>query len=270
MTAASIRTLIVDDEPLARRGIRARLTALDFEIAGECASGRAAIESIRALSPALVFLDVQMPEIDGFAVVDAIGVEHMPVVIFVTAFDAYAVRAFESHAIDYLLKPIDDARFSDALRRVRVRLRDRAAGALAIQLAAMLAQRVHVSAPPSPRLAVRDRGRVVLLEPGDVECVAADGDYVRIAAGERTFLMRETLTAMAALLAPPRFVRIHRSTIVNVERIRELKPLPNREFLVVMESGTRLRSSRTFDAPLRSLLSASSNYAPAQGPRGVR
>jgi two-component system LytT family response regulator len=270
MSAAPIRTLIVDDEPLARRGIRARLATADFEVVSECASGRTAIESIRALTPALVFLDVQMPEIDGFAVVDAIGAERMPVVIFVTAFDAYALRAFESHAIDYLLKPIDDARFSDTLRRVRERLRERTAGALATQLASMLAQLGHVSTQPSPRLAVRDRGRVVLLEPRDVEWIAADGDYVCITAGARTFLMRETLTAMAARLVPPRFVRIHRSTIVNVEHVRELKPLPNREFLVVMRSGAQLRSSRTFDAPLRKLLSADRSYAPAQGARGVR
>jgi two-component system, LytTR family, response regulator len=267
MSTASIRTIIVDDEPLARRGIRARLTVPDFEIVGEYASGRAAIESIRALTPELVFLDVQMPEVDGFAVVDAIGVERMPVVIFVTAFDAYALRAFESHAIDYLLKPIDDARFSDTLGRVRERLRERAAGALATQLAAMLAQRVHVSALPSPRLAVRDRGRIVLLDPHDVEYIAADGDYVRITTSARTYLVRETLTAMAARLAPTRFVRIHRSTIVNVEHVRELKPLLNREFLVVMRSGARLRASRTFDESLRTLLAPS---RPAQGARGVR
>jgi two-component system LytT family response regulator len=268
MSAASIRTLIVDDEPLARRGIRARLAASEFDIAGECAGGREAIESIRVLAPELVFLDVQMPEIDGFAVVEAIGVDRMPLVIFVTAFDAYALRAFESQAIDYLLKPIDDDRFADTLRRARERLRDRAAGALAIRLAAMLAERAPVR--PSPRLAVRDRGRVALLEPHDVEWLAADGDYVRITAGSRTFLMRETLTAMTARLTPPTFVRIHRSTLVNVEHIRELKPLANREFLVVMRSGIQLRSSRTFDAPLRNLLDTSRSRPQSQGARGVR
>jgi two-component system LytT family response regulator len=270
VSAAPIRTLIVDDEPLARRGIRARLGATDFEIVGESASGRAAIDEIRGLTPALVFLDVQMPGIDGFAVVDAIGVERMPIVIFVTAFDVYALRAFESHAIDYLLKPIDDARFSDTLGRVRERLRERASGALAAQLSAMLTQRVHLSAPSAPRLAVRDRGRVVLLDPHDVEHVAADGDYVRITAGARTYLVRETLTAMAARLAPPRFVRIHRSTLVNVEHVRELRPLLNRELLVVMRSGAQLRSSRTFDESLRDLLEASRRPPPAQGARGVR
>lgn len=268
MSVTTIRTLIIDDESLARRGIRARLTAPDFKIVGECAGGRAAIESIRELTPALIFLDVQMPEVDGFAVVNAIGAERMPIVIFVTAFDAHALRAFEAHAIDYLLKPIDDARFSDALGRVRERIRDREAGVLAGQLAAVLEQMTH-AAPPATRLVVRDRGRVVLLDPHDVEWVAADGDYVRITAGAHSFLMRETLTAMAARLLPPRFVRIHRSTIVNVEHIRELEPLPNREYLVVLRSGTRLRSSRSYDDALRLLLEASSPRAQAQG-RGVR
>ena len=266
---STIRTLIIDDEPLARRGIRARLaTAPDFEIVGECAGGRAGIESIRALTPDLVFLDVQMPNVDGFAVVDAIGVERMPIVIFVTAFDAHALRAFEAHAIDYLLKPIDDARFSSTLDRVRERVRDRAAGVLSAQLAAMLARIAHAP-PPSARLAVRDRGRVVLLDPHDVEWISADGDYVRITAGARAFLVRETLTAMAARLLPP-FVRIHRSTIVNVEHIRELEPMPNREYLVLMRNGARLRSSRTYDDSLRQLLEAAPRRPRSQGVRGVR
>lgn len=268
--STAIRALIVDDEPLARRGIRARLAAAsDFEIVGECAGGRAGIESIRALAPDLVFLDVQMPEVDGFAVVDAIGVEHMPIVIFVTAFDAYALRAFEMHAIDYLLKPIDDSRFSNALGRVRERVRDRAAGVLSTRLATMLARIQQAPPSPSPRLTVRDRGRVVLLDPRDVEWISADGDYVRITAGARTYLVRETLTAMAARLLPP-LVRIHRSTIVNVAHIGELAPLPNREYLVMMRSGARLRSSRTYDAALRQLHRSAPRQPQAQGVRGVR
>jgi len=265
-----IRTLIIDDEPLARRGIRARLAAAsDFEIVGECAGGRLGIESIRALAPDLLFLDVQMPEVDGFAVVDAIGVERMPIVIFVTAFDEYALRAFDAHAIDYLLKPIDDMRFSDALGRVRERVRDRAAGVLYARLAAMLAQIERSTPSPSTRITVRDRGRIVLLDPHDVEWISADGDYVRITAGARTYLVRETLTAMAARLLPP-FVRIHRSTIVNVEHIGELEPMPNREHLVVMRSGARLRSSRTYVDSLRELVESASRHRDAQGVRGVR
>jgi two-component system LytT family response regulator len=251
MSATPVRTVIVDDEPLARRGIRARLSAPEFDIVGECGGGREAIESIRALAPDLVFLDVQMPEVDGFAVAEAIGAPRMPIVIFVTAFDAYALRAFDAHAVDYLLKPIDDARFADMLGRVRERMRERAGG-------------VYAS-----RLAVRDRGRVVLLDPREVEWVAADGDYVRIIACARSYLMRETLTAMAKRLPPPRFARIHRSTIVNVEHVRELVPLSNREFQVVMRSGVRLRASRTYDDALSELIETRSTHGGAQG-RGVR
>ena len=270
MTAHPIRTLIVDDEPLARRGVRARLATDEFEIVGECSGGRAAIESIGALAPELIFLDVQMPEVNGFAVLDAIGAEHMPIVIFVTAFDAYALRAFETHAIDYLLKPIDDSRFASAIGRVRDRMRDRAAGVLAAQLAAMLDELAKGSSSPATRIAVRDRGRVVLLDPHDVEWVSADGDYVRITAGARGFLVRETLTSIATRLLPPRFVRIHRSTIVNVEHISELEPMPNREYLVVMRNGTRLRSSRTYDEAMRRLLAVSTPRLQPQGARGVR
>ena len=166
MTAPHIRTLIVDDEPLARRGIRARLAASsDVSVVGECASGRTAVESIHSLAPDLIFLDVQMPEVDGFAVVESVTAARMPIVIFVTAFDSHALRAFEAHAIDYLLKPIDDARFAEALGRVRERVRDRAAGVLAQQLGALLADVTRAASAPLDRVAVRDRGRLVLLDP---------------------------------------------------------------------------------------------------------
>jgi two-component system LytT family response regulator len=233
-----IRTLIVDDEPLARRGIRARLAGTDIETVGECDGGRAAIDAIHSLAPDLVFLDVQMPEIDGFAVIESIGAERMPVVIFVTAFDTHAVHAFDCHALDYLLKPIDDARFAESLARARERVRDRASRS-------------------AERIAVRDRGRVALLDPRDIDWVAADGDYVRIHASARSYLVRETLSAMAERLRAPRFVRIHRSTIVNVERVGELQPLPNREYVVVLHDGTKLRSSRSYDETLRNVLSES-------------
>lgn len=257
MNTSSIRTIIVDDESLARRGIRARLAASsDIEVVGECENGRTAVDSIRSLAPDLMFLDVQMPEVDGFAVVESISAERMPIVIFVTAYDTHALRAFETHAIDYLLKPIDDTRFAEALTRVRERVRDRAAGALAHRLGALLADLARAAAPQVDRIAVRDRGRLVLLDPRDVEWVAADGDYVRIIAGARSYLVRETLTAMAARLLPPRFARIHRSTIVNVEHIAELQPMPNREFVVVLRDGTRFRSSRSYEARLRCILDA--------------
>lgn len=255
MTAPTIRALIVDDEPLARRGIKARLAASsDVSVVGECDGGRAAVESIRALAPDLIFLDVQMPEVDGFAVVESVTAARMPIVIFVTAYDSHALRAFEAHAIDYLLKPIDDARFAQALDRVRERVRDRAAGALAKQLSALLADVTRTGAAPLDRVAVRDRGRLVLLDPRDIEWVAADGDYLRISASARSYLVRETLTAMEARLPASRFARIHRSSIVNVAHIAALEPLPNREFLVVLRDGSRLRSSRSYEDRLRRLL----------------
>jgi two-component system LytT family response regulator len=254
MSATSIRTLIIDDEPLARRGIRARLSTAGFETVGECESGRAAIAAIRALAPDLVFLDVQMPEVDGFAVIESIGAERMPIVIFVTAFDSYALRAFETHALDYLLKPIDDARFSESLELARVRLSERTSSARARSLEALLADVAREPAGREERIIVRDRGRMLLLDPNDIEWVAADGDYVRIMAGERTYLMRTTLTAMAARLHAPRFVRIHRSTIVNVEHIGEMQPMSNREFVVVLRDGTRLRSSRSYDDEIGNIL----------------
>ena len=257
MSATSIRALIVDDEPLARRGIRARLAAPDIETVGECDGGRAAIEAIHALAPDLIFLDVQMPEVDGFAVVESIGAEHMPVVIFVTAFESHALHAFDCHALDYLLKPIDDARFAEALARARACLRDRASGERTRALEALIADITRDAVRGAERIAVRDRGRIALLNPRDIEWVAADGDYVRIHARDRSYLVRETLSAMAERLSAPRYVRIHRSTIVNVERISELLPLPNREFVVVLRDGTKLRSSRSYEEALRKVLDES-------------
>ena len=255
MTAPHIRTLIVDDEPLARRGIRARLAASsDVSVVGECSSGRTAVESIHSLAPDLIFLDVQMPEVDGFAVVESVTAARMPIVIFVTAYDSHALRAFEAHAIDYLLKPIDDVRFAEALSRVRERVRDRAAGVLAQQLSALLADVTRAASVPLDRVAVRDRGRLVLLDPHDIEWVAADGDYLRITASARSYLVRETLTAMEARLPAARFVRIHRSSIVNVAHIGALEPMPNREFVVVLRDGTRLRSSRSYEDRVRRIL----------------
>ncbi len=257
MTASQIRTIIVDDEPLARRGIRARLAASgDVSVVGECANGRTAVESIHSLAPDLIFLDVQMPEVDGFGVVEAVTAKRMPIVIFVTAYDSHALRAFEAHAIDYLLKPIDDARFAQALGRVRERVRDRTAGALAQQLSALLDDVTRAGAASLDRVAVRDRGRLVLLDPRDIEWVAADGDYLRVNASARSYLVRETLTAMEARLPALRFVRIHRSSIVNVAHIAALEPLPNREFVVVLRDGTRLRSSRSYEDRLRRVLDA--------------
>ena len=261
MIAAPIRALIVDDEPVARRGIRARLARLDgIEIAGECGNGREAIEAIRERAPNLVFLDVQMPGLGGFDVICEIGAERMPSVIFVTAWEAHALRAFDVHALDYLLKPVDQERFEEAVARARRRIAEREDGALARQLAALLAGGAHEESVPRPapeaarpagRLLVRDRGRIVILDQDEINWIQAEGDYVRVHVTGRGYLVRETMGAMEGRLDPTRFVRVHRSAIVNASRIRELAPQANREFTVVLRDGARLKSSRSYYDRLR-------------------
>jgi two-component system, LytTR family, response regulator len=233
-----MRVLVVDDEPLARRGVIARLRRhADVELAGDCATGREAVRMITERPPDVVFLDVQMPGMDGFAVVEAVGVERMPLTVFLTAHDTHAVRAFEVEASDYLLKPIDDERFDAALARVRRRLAE---------------QRPVRRAPE--RLVIRDRGRMVLLEPEEVDWVGAEKDYVRVYARGRSHLVRETMAAMESRLPAARFARIHRSAIVNLARIRELRPQANREFTVVLRDGTQLRLSRSYRDRLATLI----------------
>jgi two-component system, LytTR family, response regulator len=265
---AVIRAIIVDDEPLARRGIRARLDrAGGYTVVAECASGREAIAAIREHAPNVVFLDVQMPGIDGFGVIDEIGADRMPVVIFVTAYDTHALRAFEAHAFDYLLKPIDDVRFATTLERARRRVVEREESEVARRLAALMqdlrpALASAESAPPrrpdagepAPlpnRIVIRDRDRVLFVDVGDIDWIGADGDYVRIHTAGKSHLVRDTMVAMEQRLDATQFVRIHRSAIVNVARIRELRPYSSREYAVILHDGTRLRLSRRYRDRLR-------------------
>jgi two-component system LytT family response regulator len=215
------------------------------EVVGEAANGGEAVTAIRDLSPDLVFLDVQMPGIDGFGVVERIGAERMPPVVFVTAYDAHALKAFDVHALDYLLKPIDDERFDTAVERARQRIAERQGSAMGQKLAAALAEL------RDRRILIKDRGRVVIVNEADVDWIEAEGDYVRVHAGGRGHLLRETMSAMADRLDPTHFARIHRSTIVNVSRIRELKPHPNREYTVVLRDGTQLKLSRGYRDALK-------------------
>ena len=264
-----IRAIIVDDEALARRGIRARLERTGgYTVVAECASGREAIAAIREYAPNVVFLDVQMPGVDGFGVIDEIGADEMPVVIFVTAHDTHALRAFEAHAFDYLLKPIDDDRFAATVDRARRRVVEREESGVARRLAALMhdirpaldadrrpsarsdAPDASVSAP-SGRIVVRDRDRVVFIDVADIDWIGADGDYVRIHTAGKSHLVRDTMAAMEARLDPTAFVRIHRSTIVNSSRIKELRPYSSREYAVVLKDGTRLRLSRRYRDRLR-------------------
>lgn len=241
MRERKLRVLIVDDEPLARRGVRARLLGQpDMDVVGEAENGLDAVWAVRQLAPDLVFLDVQMPGLDGFGVIEQVGVERMPVVVFLTAFDDHALKAFEAQALDYLLKPIDDERFGMTLQRARRRIAERRAGA--------------ATTLPGLRIAARDRGRVLLLDANEIDWIEADGDYVRIHAGERGLLVRETMKTIESRLPPEKFVRIHRSTIVNVTCVRELVPHVNREFIVILKDGARLKLSRGYRDRLVTLL----------------
>lgn len=234
-----MRVVIVDDEPLARRGIRVRLERLgDIDIVAECATGAAAVRAIREHDPDVVFLDVQMPEMDGFGVMREIGIERMPVTIFVTAFDTHAIRAFDADALDYLLKPIDDERFVRSVDRARRRLAERQSGAPSPAPAA------------ADRIVIRDRGRVTIIAPDEVDWISAEGDYVRVHVGGRGHLVRDTMLAIESRLDKARFVRVHRSAIVNLSRIKEVRRHGERDYLAVLRDGTCLKVSRTYRSRL--------------------
>jgi two-component system, LytTR family, response regulator len=246
-----MRTLIVDDEPAARAGLRHLLSAdPDIAVVGECRDGREAVAAMRDAGPELVFLDVQMPELDGFGVLRAVGEERLPVVVFVTAYDQYALRAFEVHAVDYLLKPFTDDRFREALRQAKLQVRRARLGELSRQVAALVADGAATGQAAGSPAAVRDRlvvktgGGVTLVPMADIDWIDADGDYVRIHAGKAAHTVRETMHHLESELDPGRFVRIHRSTIVNLERIKELQPFYRGEFVAVLHDGTRLKLSR--------------------------
>jgi two-component system, LytTR family, response regulator len=243
-----IRTLIVDDEPLAREGLRVRLTReRDVEIVGEAIDGVAAIEAIRGLAPDLVFLDVQMPGLGGFDVLERVSETHLPIVIFVTAYDQYALKAFDVHALDYLLKPFSDARFALALERARHALSSDADRDADRRVAALLAAHADARAKPYlTRLPVKDRDRFLLLRIEEITWIEAAQNYVQIHARRGTFLVRGTMADLEAQLDPTRFTRIHRSTLVNLDRIREIRPGWHGDFDVVLEDGTQLKLSRHY------------------------
>ena len=244
-----IRVVIVDDEPLARRGIRQLLAAHDdVEVAGEARDGREAVRMLRALAPDLVFLDVQMPEMDGFAVLRRLDPDRLPAVIFVTAFDTFAVRAFDLHALDYLVKPLHEARFHQALGRARERLRSREAVELARRLSRLLGEEGGEGAGPPPepprRLVVATGGAELVLELDEIAWIEADDYYAAVHARGRRHLIRESLASLEERLAPSRFVRVHRSAIVNLAQVREVRARPGEDPAVVLHDGTRLPLSR--------------------------
>lgn len=252
-----LTAIIIDDEPLARDCIRVALDRVgDVRIVAECGDGGTAIAAIERHGPDLVFLDVQMPDVDGFGVVERIGIDNMPAVVFVTAYDAHALRAFEVNALDYVLKPFDDARLAGAVERARARLRLERESDFGRRLAALLSMvRAPGSAgPASPladegyvtRLTVRTDDRVHLVPVRDVDWFEGAGNYVRLHVGTKELRIRLSLTALLARLDPAQFVRVHRSTIVNVERIREVQPWFGGDYLIILTGGQQLRVSRTY------------------------
>ena len=243
-----IRTLVVDDDPLSRGRIRALLEREDdIEVVGECADGEEAIPRIRDERPDLVFLDVQMPRVDGFGVVQAIGAERMPVTVFASAYVEFALRAFEAYALDYLLKPFDEERFGRALSRAREAARARRPAADP-RLDALVRFLQAPARPEYPQLlAVKSGDQYKFVEVADIDWIEADGNYIRLHIGKQERLVHKTLAEMEEhLLDPARFVRIHRSTIVNLSRIATVEPLFNRELSVALKDGTRLVCSRRF------------------------
>jgi two-component system, LytTR family, response regulator len=249
-----LSVLIVDDEPLARAKLVDLLaTEPDIEIMGECADGLSAVAALERQPPDLLLLDVQMPELDGFGVLEAVALERLPAVIFTTAYDQYALRAFEVHALDYLLKPFDRERFSKALQRARQHIERMRAGTVNQQLAALLAD---LKAKPKTveRLVIKAGGRVFFLRVDEIDWIEAAANYVRLHVGKEEHLLRETINGLAEKLDPEKFLRIHRSTIVNLERIKEMQPWFHGDYVVILQDGTQLNSSRGYREELHRLL----------------
>jgi two-component system LytT family response regulator len=249
--AEKIRTLIVDDEPLARRNLRLLLEKdPQIEIIGECRNGREAVTALKSFSPELVFLDIQMPEMDGFDVLAEVGPKQIQAIIFVTAFDQYALKAFEVHALDYLLKPFDDARFHKALDQAKSQIEQRQINKISRKLLALLEDREYrqqdrQQRPYLTRLMVKLASRVVLLKVSEIDWIEADGNYAKLHIGRKSHLLREKMHDLEAQLNPKKFVRIHRSIIVNLDRIKEMHPHFNGDYVVVLEDGAQLKLSRS-------------------------
>lgn len=248
MNLPSIRALLVDDEILARLALRQALAVHEnVEIVGECGNAHEAMQAMDALAPDLVFLDICMPGMDGFRLLHELKPEALPMVVFATAFGEHALRAFDADAVDYVLKPIDQARFDQAMARVNARWSGRH----------VLQGDVDAAAPPpsfAQRISVRIDEHIRVLATADIDWIGADGNYVDIHTGNATYLHRETLGHLQAHLDPARFLRIHRSTIVNIERIREVHPLFNGNAEVVLHDGTHLSLSRRFRQQIRQVL----------------
>lgn len=260
---SEITTIIVDDEPLALKGLQHRLAGFeDVNIVKECRNGREAVNAIREEKPDLVFLDIQMPGLDGFAVVRSLIGSHMPLIVFCTAFDQYALDAFQAHALDYLLKPVEEERLREAIQKVRDSLRQRSA----IEQNAKIVKLIEgMENPPEVILSailddetpikenhyeqqihIKDRGYITRVPIGDIEFIDAAGDYMCIHTPEKTHILRATMKTMEKRLDPKRFQRVHRSAIVNLEKVKELHPHNNGEYFLILESGGEIKVSRSY------------------------
>jgi two-component system, LytTR family, response regulator len=248
-----IRTLIVDDEPLGRRGLlRFLKNDPEIEVVAQCGDGESAVAAIHSRNPDLVFLDIQMPEMDGFEVVRRVGPQRMPVTIIVTAFDRYAVRAFDANAIDYLLKPVGQARFERALARAKERIAESSKEDVAERIVATLEQINRQDKYPD-RLPVSENGRILFVKTKEIDWIEANGNYVRLHVGARTYEIRETLNNLERKLDSRNFLRIHRSTMVNVHLIKEIQPWFHGYHLVLLQNGQELRMSRYQNAIVKRL-----------------
>lgn len=251
---SELRCVVVDDEPLARDLLRGMLEAYsDVEVVAECADGRTALRAIRKLDPDLVFLDVQMPKMDGFDLVQELDPETMPSIVFVTAYDRYALRAFEIHALDYLLKPFDEERLDRALTRARDHLGRADRGEELSRVLALLEDLGARDRYPD-RIAIRRSDRTILQPVVDIDWLEADGKHVKFHVGDRTFAIREAMSRIERLLDPRTFLRVSRSAIVNVDRIREVQPWFHGDHVIVLQSGDQVTTTRTYRSSVNRLL----------------
>jgi two-component system LytT family response regulator len=266
-----VRVLIVDDEPLARRGVSVRLrNCPGIEIVGECGDGESAVDSILSLEPDLVFLDVQMPGIDGFDVLRALPAEHLPAVIFLTAHEEHALRAFAVHALDYLLKPLDDERLATAVNRAKKQLDTVSKAEMAGRMLGLVDQNTGQFAS---RFVVRTGSRIQVVSAEDLEWIAAADDYSELHTRNSTHLLRETMNSLEQKLDPGKFARIHRSRIVRLDRILELRTIENGEYMLRLHDGSQHRASRTYADRLERWLCGKTDKessAVCRAPRAIR